>query len=74
MNIQQDFEYHNGGCYLSNSGRPKFLKFFLQRMEEEIQAESGNKQPRWDILTQQVKAFKTFIYNPIQSYKPYQIR
>ncbi len=74
MDAEKDFEYHNGGCYLNNTGRPKYLKFFLQRLEEEVQAESGEKQPRWDLLTQQVKAFKAFVYKPIQLYQPYQIR
>ncbi len=74
MDTEQDFVYHEGGCYLNDSGRPKYLKAFLQRMEEEIQTESGEKQPKWDLLTQQIKAFKQFVYDPIQLYKPYQIR
>jgi CRISPR-associated protein Cas1 len=69
-----DFEHRDGGCYLNNSGRPKYLNFFVQRLEEEVQAESGEKQPRWDLLTQQVKAFKQFLYQPQQLYKPYQVR
>ena len=73
MDTQKDFEHRDGGCYLNNSGRPKYLKFFLQRMEEEVQTESGEKQPRWNLLNQQVKAFKQFVYEPIQLYKPYQI-
>lgn len=74
MDQEADFVYHNGGCYLNDSGRPKYLKAFLQRMEEEIQTQSGEKQPKWDLLTQQVKAFKQFVYNPTQLYTPYQIR
>jgi CRISPR-associated protein Cas1 len=74
MDAEKDFVYHEGGCYLNDSGRPKYLKAFLQRMEEEIQTESVEKQPKWDLLTQQVKAFKQFVYDPIQLYKPYQIR
>lgn len=74
MDNTTDFEYHDSGCYLNDLGRSKYMKFFLQRLEEEVQIESGEKQPRWYLLTQQVKLFKQFIYQPIQVYKPYQIR
>jgi CRISPR-associated protein Cas1 len=74
MDAQNDFVHRDGGCYLNDSGRSKYLKAFLQRMEEEIQTDSGEKQPKWDILTQQVKAYKQFVYEPKQLYKPYQIR
>jgi CRISP-associated protein Cas1 len=43
-------------------------------MEEEIQTDSHDKQPKWDLLSRQVKAFKQFVYNPSQYYQPYQIR
>jgi len=74
MDRETDFAYQNGGCYLNNSGRPKYLKFFLQRLEEEVQSILGEKQPRWDLITQQIKAFKEFVYQPSRLYKPYQIR
>ncbi|MFP4413267.1 CRISPR-associated endonuclease Cas1 [Coleofasciculus sp.] len=74
IDARKDFVYNNGGCYLNESGRKKFLKLFVQRMEEVIQSNSGDKQPRWDILNQQVKAYKQFVYNPSQGYQPYQIR
>lgn len=74
MDIQTDFEYHNGGCYLNNYGRPKYIKYFLQRLEEEVQNTKGEKQPRWDLMTQQIKFFKEFVYQPSQLYNPYQIR
>ncbi len=74
MDEKKDFEYYNGGCYLNSTGRKKYLKAFLQRMEEEIDTDSGCAQPRWDILTSSVKAYKQFVYNPSQSYKPYLIR
>jgi len=74
MNAQKDFEYRDGGCYLNDSGRRKYLQAFLQRMEEEIKTDSGDKQPKWDLLTQQVKAYKQFVYNPSHLYQPYQIR
>ncbi|MEH2296803.1 CRISPR-associated endonuclease Cas1 [Nostoc sp.] len=74
VNAQKDFDYHDGGCYLNDSGRRKYLQAFLQRMEEEIQTDSGEKQPKWDLLTQQVKAYKQFVYKPSSLYQPYQIR
>ncbi|MUH01172.1 CRISPR-associated endonuclease Cas1 [Scytonema sp. UIC 10036] len=70
----QDFEYRDGGCYLNDSGRRKYLKAFLQRMEEQVQTDSEEKQPKWDLLTQQVKAYKQFVYNPSHTYQPYLIR
>ncbi|MEH2410148.1 CRISPR-associated endonuclease Cas1 [Nostoc sp.] len=74
VNAQKDFDYRDGGCYLNDSGRRKYLQAFLQRMEEEIQTDSGEKQPKWDLLTQQVKAYKQFVYKPSSLYQPYQIR
>ena len=74
VNAEKDFDYRDGGCYLNDSGRRKYLQAFLQRMEEEIQTDFGEKQPKWDLLTQQVKAYKQFVYNPSLVYQPYQIR
>ncbi len=74
LSVLDDFVYRDGGCYLNDTGRSKYLKAFVQRMEEEVQTNSGDKQPKWDLLTQQVKAFKQFVYNPIQVYEPYRIR
>jgi CRISPR-associated protein Cas1 len=31
-------------------------------------------EPRWNLLSQQVKAYKRFIYDPSRSYVPYLIR
>ncbi|MFT0727368.1 CRISPR-associated endonuclease Cas1 [Synechococcus sp. F70.1] len=73
MDIQEDFEYRDGGCFLSDAGRKKYLKAFLQRMEGSIQTPDGD-QPRWDLLTQQVKKFKHSVYNPQDLYQPYRIR
>jgi len=74
IDVERDFVHCNSGCYLNDSGRSKYLKFFLQRMEEEINTNSGEKQPKWDLLNQQVKAYKQFVYQPAQLYLPYQIR
>lgn len=69
-----DFEFRNGGCYLNLSGSKKYLKAFLYRMQTETSAEDGSKQPKWDSLIQQVRAYKQFIYHPSDIYQPYQIR
>jgi len=69
-----DFEARNGGCYLSGSGRRKYLRAFLQRMEETLQADGPDPQPRWDLLNRQVKAYKQFVYSPVEGYTPYRIR
>lgn len=74
VNADQDFTYHNGGCYLNDAGRKKFLRAFLQRMEETLNVEGDQAQPRWDTLNQQVKLYKQFVYNPVQGYTPYLIR
>jgi CRISP-associated protein Cas1 len=73
INANEDFKYHNSGCYLNGIGRQKYIKYFLQKLEE-VQNSEGEKQPRWDLMTQQVKAFKEFVYQPTKLYKPYQIR
>ncbi|MBD2045500.1 CRISPR-associated endonuclease Cas1 [Coleofasciculus sp. FACHB-64] len=74
MIASQDFEYYDGGCYLNDSGRKKYLRTFLQRMEESIQVEDGDPQPRWDSLMHQVKAYKRCVYAPRTTYQPYLIR
>ena len=68
-----DFEYRDGGCFLNNNGRKKFLKAFLQRMEEPI-SNTDEEVPKWHILGQQVKELKRFIYEPCRVYSPYLIR
>lgn len=73
MHAENDFEHRDGGCYLNNAGRKKFLRAFVQRMEEQLTIDH-HEQPRWDLLTQQVKAYKQFVYNPSTGYHPYQIR
>lgn len=73
INADHDFVYRDGGCYLNDTGRPKYLKAFLQRMEDPIQI-GKITQPRWDLLNQQVKAYKQFIYSPSTGYQPYKIR
>ena len=74
MDDTQDFVHHDGGCYLNNHGREKYIKYFLQKLEEDVQNQKGENQPRWDLMTQQIKIFKEFVYQPSQVYQPYQIR
>jgi CRISPR-associated protein Cas1 len=74
MSATQDFEYHDGGCYLNDFGRKKYLRAFVQRMEEKLKTDGDEQQPRWDLLTQQVKAYKKYVYDPSQVYSPYLIR
>lgn len=74
VHAQQDFEYRDGGCFLNESGRRKYLTAFMQRMEEEVKVAEDERQPRWDLLMQQVKKYRQFIYNPVYGYEPYQIR
>lgn len=74
MDASRDFVHQDGGCYLNDSGRSKFLRAFVQRMEEEVQNDAGERRPKWDLLMQQVKAYKRFVYDPKQVYLPYQIR
>jgi CRISP-associated protein Cas1 len=74
MDAGEDFDFAaDGGCYLNETGRRKFLRSFLVRMEEMLETEHG-PQPRWDLLNQQVKAYKQFVYDPGIGYKPYRIR
>lgn len=69
----EDFEQRDGGCFLNESGRKKYLGAFVVRMEEPLQTAEG-VQPRWDLLMGQVKAFKQFVYSPGVGYRPYLIR
>lgn len=73
IDAKNDFEYRDGGCFLNDSGRRKYLQSFVQRMEEEVQTDSGDKEPKWDLLTSQVKSYKQFVYNPSHTFKPYRI-
>ncbi|MBE9221769.1 CRISPR-associated endonuclease Cas1 [Cyanobacterium stanieri LEGE 03274] len=74
INSVDDFTFKHGGCYLNHSGRKKFLNVFIQRMEELIDTGRETKQPRWDLLTRQVRRYKNFVYHPVFGYQPYRIR
>ena len=74
VDLNHDFEHHDGGCFLSEAGRRKFLAAFLKRMEEKIQGQNGELVPRWDCLSQQIKAYKRCVYDRTLAYQPYLIR
>ena len=74
MSAVGDFEFRDGGCFLNESGRKKFLRAFLMRMEERVKNELGEDVPRWDLLMGQVRKIKGYVYDPSGGYKPYLIR
>lgn len=74
VKIDEDFEYYGGGCYLNNAGRKKYLQSFMIRMEEQLKGNKDEMLPRWDILGQQVRKYRDFVYDPSRGYHPYQIR
>ncbi len=74
INADEDFIFRDGGCFLNDTGRQKYLQAFIIRMEEIITNDNGNKEPRWDLLMQQVGKIKQFFYEPINSYQPYLLR
>jgi CRISP-associated protein Cas1 len=74
MSVVNDFEFRDGGCFLNESGRRKFLRAFLMRMEERVKNEVGEDMPRWDLLMEQVRKMKRYVYDPSGGYKPYLIR
>jgi CRISPR-associated protein Cas1 len=74
MKADGDFAFRDGGCFLNDAGRRKFLQAFVQRMEEPLTTAEGDRQPRWHLLANQVKAYKLFVYDPSCPYQPYQIR
>jgi len=73
MNAEKDFVYADGGCFLNEEGRKKYLQAFVQRMEGKIQTDGG-EQPRWDLLTQEVRKFKQCVYDSSCVFEPYRIR
>jgi CRISP-associated protein Cas1 len=68
-----DFEYQNGGCFLNESGRRKFLTHFVQKMNESVQIED-EQLPRWGLVERQILRYKQFLIKPTLGYQPYRIR
>lgn len=73
MDAEADFDFVNGGCVLNEEGRRKYLRAFVQRMEGKIQTDAG-EQPRWDLLTQEVRKYKQCVYEGVVDFQPYRIR
>lgn len=73
VNAVDDFVFRDGGCFLNESGRKKWLKAFVQRMDEKVTIDQDIN-PRWYSLLKQVKGYKAFIYSPVVGYQPYLIR
>lgn len=59
---QDDFEFKDGGCFLNESGRRKFLSAFLLRMNK-----VHSQGPAWDLISRQIKALSHWITQPKQS-------
>ena len=74
MNAVDDFEFRDGGCFLNELGRRKFLRTFLGRMDEKVKNSLGEDMPRWDLLMEQVRKIKRYVYDPSSGYNPYLIR
>ncbi len=74
LKVGEDFEYRQGGCFLGEGGRKKYLQAFVQRMEESVASSEDDREPRWHLLTQQIKAYKQFVYDPTLAYRPHLIR
>lgn len=74
MDAEADFTVNQGGCYLNEGGRRKYLRTFIARMEEAIKAGEDNLRPRWDLLMSEVQEYKRFVYDPSLVFRPYLIR
>ena len=70
INSQDSFTYKEDACYLNAAGRSTFLNAFLLRMEETINTPIPN-QPRWLLVSRQVKEFIRYAYKPEADYQAY---
>jgi CRISP-associated protein Cas1 len=69
----ENFTYTEDACYLNTAGRKTFLTAFLARMEETIKMPLPD-QPRWLLVSRQVKEFIRYAYNPDSDYQAYLIQ
>ncbi len=80
MDPIEDFTDEIEGCMLSQEGRTKVLRAFVQRMEDTVQPDDpvkGSREeeiPRWDIINRQVQIYKQFVNNQLPVYTPFMIR
>ncbi|NJK64956.1 MAG: CRISPR-associated endonuclease Cas1 [Synechococcaceae cyanobacterium SM2_3_1] len=74
VQLERDFEYRDGGCFLNESGRRQFLQAFVHRMSGQVQVDPVlGAIPRWHLLTQQVKLYRQSVLNSDHVYQPYRI-
>ncbi len=66
----ENFTYTEHACYLNTAGRRAFLKAFLARMEETVNMPLPD-QPRWVLVSRQVKEFIRYAYDPVKDYQAY---
>jgi CRISP-associated protein Cas1 len=74
IDAERDFQFRDGGCFLTPAGIKIYLNAFTARMNQEITSDDGTLHPRWHVIQQQIHAYKQFIYQPTQTYQPYRIR
>jgi CRISPR-associated protein Cas1 len=68
----EHFEYRDGGCYLNQIGKKKFLQYFVNRMEGKLKLEDNEPpQPRWALIQRQVKRYREALNTGF--YIPYRI-
>lgn len=66
----ENFTYTENACYLNTTGRRVFLTAFLARMEETVSMPLPD-QPRWVLVSRQVKEFIRYAYDPVKDYQAY---
>jgi CRISPR-associated protein Cas1 len=64
IQVNRDFNAHDGGVFLSDDGRRLWLKSWGSYMGELVTLESGRRGPRWELLDQVVRAFVRYVYDP----------
>ncbi|MCS6958628.1 MAG: CRISPR-associated endonuclease Cas1 [Pseudanabaenaceae cyanobacterium SKYGB_i_bin29] len=70
MQPANHFEYRDGGCYLNQAGKKKFLQHFVSRMEGRLKLDEQD-QPRWALIHRQVKLYREALQTGV--YHPYRI-
>jgi len=64
LQVNRDFDAHDGGVFLSDEGRRLWLKSWGSYMAEMVTLASGRRGPRWELLDQVVRAYVRFVYDP----------
>ncbi len=80
MDPIEDFTDEVEGCMLTQEGRNKVLRAFIQRMEDTVQPADPIKGlreeeiPRWAVVNRQVQIYKQFVSDQLPFYSPFVIR